>query len=439
MIKKGIRLLLAAMVTGALILGTGCGQGQTTPASSSAAGKTTGFTPALDTKTACNITVTGSYKNFEALEDEFIRFNKYYPNVKLEYSTMDNYKKNIETALKGDSAPNIYFTYPWMVGRDEYKNAMGSAENLEDPALKMDLGHIRKGSLCRNDKNECIMLPVFDTTYGILVNEKLFKDNGLEVPTTYDELLKVCAAFKEKGYKIPLLCYMKDKTLSLYAMFYPHLCAELTKQSGSVEALNEHKEGCSEYLRSTMELAYSFWKENIIDPADTKNLEDNYNALILRFFEGDIPMMVSNGDTVSGTAKRESQSEKFTKEPFSYSFHPLPTTDKGGYFLITNSLSLAVNKNCKDLDMTNEFMRFLSTKDELNNISKVKRLMTVTEDMSLDGIYSAFGKVPEENTFNSIEVGLSDKCVNEFRDSMAVITEKGGSVDDAVKAFGKGE
>ena len=433
--KTGRNSFIALLAAGILALGAGCGQQSTGPSSSAA--KDAGFTPALDTKTACTITVSGSYKNFEALEDEFIRFNKYYPQVKLEYTLMDNYKQNIETALKGDAAPNIYFAYPWMVGRDEYKMAMGSAENLEDPALKIDLSAIRKGSLCRNEKNECIMLPVFDTTYGILVNEKLFKDNGLEIPTTYKGLLDTCAKFKEKGYKVPLLCYMKDKTLSFYAIFYPYLCAELSKQTGSVEALNEHKEGCGEYLRSTLELAESFWKEKIIDPADSKDIKDNYNELILRFFEGDIPMMVSNGDTVSGTAKRESQSEKFTKEPFTYSFHPLPTTDKGGYFLITNSLSLAVNKNCKDLDMTNEFMRFLATKEELNNISKIKRLMTVTEDMSLDGIYSAFGKVSEENTLYSIVVGLSDKCVNEFRDAMSVITDKGGTVDDAIKSFGK--
>lgn len=433
MIKKGKKIFIAATLAGALILGAGCGG--STPAPSSAAAKNTGFTPALDKNKSCTITVAGSYKNFEALEEEFIRFNKIYPNVKLEYSTMDNYKKNIETALKGDDAPNIYFAYPWMVGRDEYKNAMGSAENLEDPAAGIDLSAVRKGLLCRNEKNECVMLPVFDTTYGMLINEKLFKDNGLEVPTTYEDLLSVCAKFREKGIKVPLLAYMKDATLNLYTMFYPHLCAELKSKQGSVDALNNHKEGCGEYAKSTLELVSSFWDKKIIDPKDSEPISDNYNAMILRFFEGDIPMMLANGDIVSGTAKRESQSEKFTKEPFTYSFHPVPTGSSGGYFLIINSLSLAVNKNCKDLDMTNEFMRFLAGRDELNNISKVKRLMTVTPDLALDGIFEAFGKVSEENTLSSIEVGLSDKCAGEFRDAMAVITEKSGSVEDALKKF----
>ena len=44
-------------------------------------------------------------------------------------------------------------------------------------------------------------------------------------------------------------------------------------------------------------------------------------------------MMICAGDTVSGTKKRESQSEAFTASPFNYSFVPIPLTDEGGYFI----------------------------------------------------------------------------------------------------------
>ena len=47
------------------------------------------FVPKLDTKTECSITVVGHYNNFEALEAEFNRFSKYYPNVKLSYTFME--------------------------------------------------------------------------------------------------------------------------------------------------------------------------------------------------------------------------------------------------------------------------------------------------------------------------------------------------------------
>ena len=41
---------------------------------------------------------------------------------------------------------------------------------------------------------------------------------------------------------------------------------------------------------------------------------------------------------------------------------PIPMTDDGGYFIDSPSIEFSVNKDCDDLDMTNEFMRFLVTK-----------------------------------------------------------------------------
>ena len=43
------------------------------------------FQPRLNTDTSCEITVVGSYSNFEALEAEFDSFNEIYPHVELTY------------------------------------------------------------------------------------------------------------------------------------------------------------------------------------------------------------------------------------------------------------------------------------------------------------------------------------------------------------------
>ena len=51
--------------------------------------KEEGFSQTLDKNTECSIIVTGNYDNFEALEAEFDRFNKIYPNVQLSYVKLD--------------------------------------------------------------------------------------------------------------------------------------------------------------------------------------------------------------------------------------------------------------------------------------------------------------------------------------------------------------
>ena len=102
-----------------------------------------GFQPSLDTSASCQINVAGGYNNFEALEAEFDRFNKYYPNVKLTFTKVDDYNNMIGTVLNGNDAPDIYVNHSWMYGRDQYKDIIEHAENLADPALKLDLDCIR--------------------------------------------------------------------------------------------------------------------------------------------------------------------------------------------------------------------------------------------------------------------------------------------------------
>lgn len=41
-----------------------------------------------------------------------------------------------------------------------------------------------------------------------------------------------------------------------------------------------------------------------------EEITDEYDSIIMRFFEGDVPMMFATGDVVSGTAKRESKSDE---------------------------------------------------------------------------------------------------------------------------------
>ena len=77
------KLICIVLIVCTLVLMTACGEKpQEEPAA--------GFTPALDVNTDCNITIVGSYDNFEALEADFDRFNEYYPNVRLSYVKLDD-------------------------------------------------------------------------------------------------------------------------------------------------------------------------------------------------------------------------------------------------------------------------------------------------------------------------------------------------------------
>ena len=105
----------------------------------------------------------------------------------------------------------------------------------------------------------------------------------------------------------------------------------------------------------------------------------------------------------------------FARSPFAYSFSPIPLTDKGGYFIDSPSVEFSVNKDCENLDMTNEFMRFLITKEELNEMAAVKRLVTPTTDLSFDALFAPFAQIPADRTMSPEVLGIRDPLTVQVR------------------------
>ena len=278
------------------------------------------------------------------------------------------------------------------------------------------------------------MIPIFCSTSGILVNEDLFKKEGISVPTTYTELLAACDAFNKAGYPTPILTYNK-------ASSYGNLIGEpmyvgASKDPESVQKLNSLDPSAGEYMRPTLEKVDDMMKHGCFKLDVCNELKDGYNALILRFFEGDIPMALVSADTASGTAKRESQSEAFTAHPFLYALHPLTLTDEGAYLLDKSSVQFAVNKESKSLDMANEFMRFLVSPQQLNDIARAKRLLTVTNDLAYDGMYAPFSMVDPSRIIATREVGLADDVTIQYRVAAYQVANGEASIDSAIAGFG---
>ncbi len=396
-----------------------------------------GFRPALDTSASCKISVVGNYSNFEALEAEFDRFNEYYPNVELTFTKVDDYNNMIGTVLDGSEAPDIYVSNSWMYGREQYKASIDHAEDLSDPALGLDLACIRPNIMLKTDDGTLPMVPVFSNTYGMLVNNDLFAKEGLSIPTTYTELVAVCKAFREKGYETPMMGFTKEETTSLFTVTsYPFFCGTVADDAEAVAKLNALDPAAGEYMRPALEKIVQFLNDGCTDPDACAEIENNYEAVILRFFEGDIPMMTCTGDTVSGTKKRESRSEAFTANPFTYTFVPVPVADDGAYFLDIPNLQFSVNKESPDLAMANEFMRFLVTSRELNEMAQSKGLLSPTKDLSFNSMYAAFGNIPDARILSPEEFGLTDDAVLQFRRAVYAVCTGAMTVDEAIAQFG---
>jgi multiple sugar transport system substrate-binding protein len=399
-----------------------------------------GFRPALDTETSCRIIIAGSYDNFEALEAEFDRFNDIYPKVQLSYVKLDDYNNMLGTVLESNDKPNIFFSYAWMIGNEQYDSVFSHMEDLSDSALGLKLDCIRPGLINHDAEDRVLLVPVFSRTYGMLVNNDLFEKEGLSIPATWTELIAVCGKFRSKGYASPMMGYsLKSSSCFMNTVAYPLFAATLAENPEVLALANKLDPAAGEYMRPALETVEQLIRNDCIDLDECDKIEDNYTQVILRFFEGDVPMMICTADTVSGTKKRESQSEAFTKEPFKYTFSPIPLTENGGYFIDSPSVGFSVNKECDNLDMTNEFMRFLITKEELNKMASVKRLVTPTTDLSLDSVYAPFGQVPPERIISPEVLGITDPLSIQIRLAAFQVGKGTVPVDEAVAMYGKFE
>ena len=395
------------------------------------------FKPALDAETECKISIVGTYSNFEALEAEFDRFNEYYPNVEFSYTKIDDYNNSIATVLNGKDAPNIFFSGSWMAGNPAYDSVFEHMENLADSKLGLDLDCIRPGLINRDSQGRVLTVPIFSTSYGMLINNDLFEKEGLKVPTTYQELLDVCDAFSKLGYKSPMMGYSKKNSGALMnTLAYPIFAGTLAKNPEVVSLANQCDPRAGEYMRPALTTLSDLIDKGCINLEECNKINDNYTEVILRFFEGDVPMMICTGDTVSGTGKRESQSQAFTDHPFSYSFAPVPTTDKGGYFLDSPSIQFSVNNACSDLAMTNEFMRFLITNAELNRMASIKRLITPTKDLSFDKVYAPIGNVSSDLTISPTALGIEDTLAVQIRVASFKVATEELTIDEAISQYG---
>ena len=393
--------------------------------------KGTSFKPKLDTNTELELKVRGHYENFEALEAEIVRFKKYYPKVDITYEYDKDHKKNILTALAGDTPPDIFFTYSSLDFSlyDEY------TEDFANKDLDINLDCIKDAYVYKDSKGKVPYVPIFTATYGMMVNENLFEEHKVKVPETYEELVAACDKFKGVSNVYPMLAH---SSMIVYPIFFPHFCASILGNQEKVNKLNNNEEGAGEYMRDSLNMLKGFMDHKYVDLEQCDLIKDDYNATILRFFEGDVAMMLAKGNTVSGTEKRQSQSAAYTAHPFKYSFNPVPTTDKGGYMYSTVELCFSVNKKSNKRDMANEFMRFLVSTEELNNMNEKKRMTSPCKSMSLDGMFAGFGKLSQERCFTPSQLGLSDWADKQVRKAGASIIDRENplDVDKAIEKYG---
>ena len=342
---------------------------ETTSVSTSESAASSEFAPALDTSTEATLYVVGSWGNFEALDQVALDFQKYYPGVEVVYTKLDDYRNDLANKFVTGEEIDLFMNAWWDTEYTANDNIIENAEDLYDSGI--DFSNIDPDMLSTGlAGDELVMVPIYLDTYGCMVNTDIFAAAGVDVPGNYEELLSACEALAAAGYDQPIYANSSiyGKTFTGYYM------ERLLAGSDEVTALDE----TIAHIDALYDTGYV--------STEGDSLEDSYNAVIMKFFEGDTAIVPFSGSSYSGTKKREAKSEEFTAEPFSYAFIGAPYSDGDGSVYIDQlgTIYMGVYKNSTQIDLANEFLRFMLTNDEMLVLQEIKNMPTTNIYNGLD-------------------------------------------------------
>ena len=156
--------------------------------------------------------------NLTAVLDTYIaEFNKLYPNIHVEYTSVGSYddvRDQISTEITVGNQPNIAYCYPDHVAlynlaqavtqldnlinsTETVTRADGSTETLGLTQAQIDdfiAGYYNEGR--QFGDGLMYSMPLNKSTEVLYYNKTFFEKNNISVPTTWEEMEQVCAKIK---------------------------------------------------------------------------------------------------------------------------------------------------------------------------------------------------------------------------------------------------
>ena len=151
------------------------------------------------------------------LETYIAEFNKLYPNITVEYTSVGNYddcRDQISTEITVGNQPNVAYCYPDHVAMYNLANAVVTLDDLiaSTATVTHPDGTTEVLGLTQEQIDDFIpayynegrefgdglmyTMPMSKSTEVLYYNKTFFEENGITVPTTWEELEAVCAQIK---------------------------------------------------------------------------------------------------------------------------------------------------------------------------------------------------------------------------------------------------
>lgn len=352
MMKKVIASMLAASMAISLAAcgGSGSsGSASSDTASSEAAEATSEAAEEAETsgdKVTLRMTYWNSEDTIQALLDYLAEA---VPEVEIEYQFIDNsnYDTIVDTQLSAGEGPDIICESP----ASSLKHArLGYLADVSDlGALFSDAGT----SVYSYD-GKVYALPGISWFEGIYYNVDLFEENGIALPTTFDEYIDVCKQFQDLGIK-PLAAGLKSwEPMLKNSMAF--VTAEYLSTADGKEFGSKYREG-ETTLAGTWDPYIEKWSEMITTGVYTTDMTGiDHDQALEEFATGGAAMFCS-GPWDLDAIQAKNPDLNLNMMPF------YGTTTSAGWLIGGPGCGFAVNENSANKDLAIKVLAALATED----------------------------------------------------------------------------
>ncbi|HOJ63324.1 MAG TPA: extracellular solute-binding protein [Spirochaetota bacterium] len=301
------------------------------------------------------------------LNEIALAFSQKYPEISIECETIPNDAQTVlKTRLTSGEAPDIMMLQSYSTVQ-EYAKAGWLLDITKEPFMERIVDGA-KNAVKYN--NALYALPMDMAGIGVVYNKQIFKDLGLNIPTTFDELKKVCETINKNG-KIPFSLSIKDNWPlgHFYSMIHTGLVGDKL-----FDWLKDMDEGKGSF-KSPADMDYAFMIFDFYkSQGGPQAMSMTYNDQTANFASGKYAMMVQ-GLWAYGNSKKLNPNLDAGFFPFPFSNDP----EKNKLYVDTDStLAISATSSPEKIEAAKKFFDFLTSPEGVELwVTKCKLIPTV--------------------------------------------------------------
>lgn len=205
------RLRSAAALGLACVMLAGCGS-KAEPAATEAAKEADGGSSAAQTETPASkeqVTLELYLQKTNVVDifkEMIAKFEEQNPDIKIELTSVPDPETALVTRIASNDYPDIVTIWP---AEKFYRDLMrdGALMDISDQAFLSQVADGTRNIAQYDGRDYALSMTM--SAYGLIVNNRLFEENGIEKPQTWDELIAASESFQAKGVQ-PFAFYDKS-------------------------------------------------------------------------------------------------------------------------------------------------------------------------------------------------------------------------------------